>query len=98
MHVVLVTGLIAIGGSLYLFRQRSKMVYGLSEVLVGILANLTLISHIDFRKPLVASLRQNSVPIGAFTYLLSRGISNAVDGYAQKKASDRGSGRVDQPT
>ena len=66
---------------LYWFKPKTKILYGFSEILVAILSNLALIGRIDLSHiPQVTISWQDGIAMGAFTYLLSRGITNVIEG------------------
>jgi len=76
-----VTILLIAAVGLYLFKQKSKIFYGTSEIVVAIFYNLTLIRHIDLsRIPKISVPTADIVGIAVFTYLLSRGFSNLAEG------------------
>ena len=71
---------------IYFFKEQSKFLYGLSEVVIAVLSNLALIGRIDFSKmPHVIGSGTDVIALCAFTYLLSRGISNMMEGAASYK-------------
>jgi hypothetical protein len=66
---------------LYWFKSKAKMFYGFTEIVIGILSNLTLIGHLDISHfPRLILTTQDIIAFGAFTYLLSRGVSNVMEG------------------
>lgn len=66
---------------LYWFKSKTKILYGFSEILIAILSNLALIGRIDLSHiPQVTISWQDGIAMGAFTYLLSRGITNVIEG------------------
>ena len=87
-----VTAVLIVGVALYLFKKRSKFLYGLSEVALAITSNSAIILRLDIEHfPLVPLKTSDVVPLMAFTYLLSRGISNVAEGihdYIKKKYPD----------
>jgi hypothetical protein len=72
---------LTIGIAIYLFKQRAKFLYGLTEITIGVLANLDFLKDIhesEFpRLPLNSAVL---IKLAVFTYLLSRGVANAVEG------------------
>jgi hypothetical protein len=81
LRVNCVTILLIIGIGLYLFKQQSKLLYGISETAIAIVSNLALIQRIDLsHPPAIHVATADAVAIGVFTYLLSRGLANAVEG------------------
>jgi hypothetical protein len=80
-------GSLSLGGLVYLFKRISKFYYGISEILVGLAADLGLMAHIDLsHPPHVSLLTDDVIRLMAFVYLLSRGFSNMMDGYSERKA------------
>ena len=81
IRVVFVITLLTIGIAVYIFKQKSKILYGLSEMLIGILSNLAVIEHIQITNSLGVHLSADEwIKVGAFTYLLGSGFANVADG------------------
>jgi hypothetical protein len=80
------------GSGLYLLKQRTKLVYGVSEIAISVASNLALLHKIDLSQaPKISIATADAVAFGVFTYLLSRGIGNVVEGIDEvgaKKASE----------
>jgi hypothetical protein len=86
--LLLITGI-----GLYLLKQQSKMVYGLSEIAVALTSNIALIKNIDLsRAPTISLHTTDFVGLAVFTYLLSRGISNVSEGIDELRSSTSGGG------
>jgi hypothetical protein len=80
-QVYVVVFLAVLGACLYIFKQKSQLVFGLSEVAVAVISNATLVSKIDFTQfPQISTSTQDWIGICVFTYLLSRGVGNIVEG------------------
>jgi MFS family permease len=78
---------LSVGGLVYLFKRASKFYYGISEILVGLAANLGLMAHIDLsHPPHLAITTDDVIKLTAFIYLLSRGFSNVMEGYTEQAA------------
>jgi len=76
-----VTILLVAATGIYLLKQATKLVYGISEITVSVVSNLTLVRHIDIsHAPKISVPTADAVAFVVFTYLLSRGISNLVEG------------------
>jgi hypothetical protein len=67
-------------------------VYGVSEIAISVASNLALLHKIDLSQaPKISIATADAVAFGVFTYLLSRGIGNVVEGIDEvgaKKASE----------
>ena len=75
--------LIAVGIVIYLFKSKSQLLYGVSEIVIAVLSNLVLITRMDVSSSGHITLSgSDAISIVVFTYLLSRGIGNVVDGAA----------------
>jgi hypothetical protein len=80
-----VTILLIAAVGLYLFKQKSKIFYGTSEIIVAIFYNLALIRHIDLSHiPKISVPTADIVGLAVFTYLLSRGFSNLAEGIDER--------------
>jgi hypothetical protein len=76
-----------IGIGLYLFKQYSKLLYGLSEIALAVASNLALLNRIDFsHAPKIILSSTDAIGIAAFTYLLSRGVTNFVEGFDERRS------------
>lgn len=89
-HAVLreniVLTLLTIGIALYLFKQKAKLAYGISEIIIAIMSNAALMTRIDVTDfPKIGVAWQDWLNVAAFTYLLSRGISNTADAIRERQ-------------
>jgi hypothetical protein len=78
---ILCTGLLLVGIFLYLFKKYLKIFYGLSQIVIAILSSLTLLRESDLNH--MPALNLSSIGLFAFvafTFLLSKGVSDVVDG------------------
>jgi hypothetical protein len=77
----LVTVLLVLGILVYLVKVWSKILFGIAEVTLALLSNSALIKSLDLTGfPKIKITTEQALAIFAFTYLLSRGISNAIEG------------------
>jgi hypothetical protein len=84
-----VIALLIVGLGLYAFKQQSKLLYGCSEIIVGVIGQLKVITDLDLSQwPHFTLKRADAIAIAGLTYVLSRGVSNVVEGLAdeEKKA------------
>ena len=85
-EIRIITFLISSGLLLYAFKQKAQFLFGATEVLVAIIANLALLGRLDLPNSNLANIpSQDWIGIAVFTYLLSRGVGNVVDGATSLK-------------
>ncbi len=79
--------LLTFGIALYFFKLKWKTYYGLSEIGLALLSNLAIIRSLDVSAfPRLSLGLDKLVAIGAFTYILSRGITNVAEGIQDRLA------------
>ena len=80
-RAILCTGLLLVGILLYLFKKYLKIFYGLSQIVIAILSNLTLLQKSDLTHMPARDLSSLGLfAFAAFTFLLSKGVSDVVEG------------------
>lgn len=82
---ILCTGLLLVGILLYLFKKYLKIFYGLSQIVIAILSSLTLLQKSDLNH--MPALDLSSIGLFAFvafTFLLSKGVSDVVEGVQER--------------
>ena len=85
LRSIFAIGLILVGILLYQFKKASKFFYGLSEIALAVISNLALIERADITHVSTFTVRTpDLVAFAAFTYILSRGISNTVEGVQER--------------
>lgn len=85
LHCDVIVLLLAVGTGVYLFKRTSKFWYGVSEIAVGIVANINHVENINWTKfPRIEVPWQDKVAIVLFVYLLSRGISNVIEATTER--------------
>ncbi|MBB5345301.1 hypothetical protein [Tunturibacter empetritectus] len=78
---ILCTGLLLVGFFLYLFKKYLKIFYGLSQIVIAILSSLTLLEESDLNHmPALDLSKVGLFAFVAFTFLLSKGVSDVVEG------------------
>ncbi|MBB5315621.1 hypothetical protein [Tunturibacter empetritectus] len=84
-RAILCTGLLLVGTLLYLFKKYLKIFYGLSQIVIAILSNLTLLQKSDLNHIPARDLSSLGLfAFAAFTFLLSKGVSDVVEGVQER--------------
>ncbi|NYF89835.1 hypothetical protein RBB79_09750 [Tunturiibacter empetritectus] len=82
---ILCTGLLLVGILLYLFKKHLKIFYGLSQIVIAILSNLTLLQKSNLTHMPARDLSSLGLfAFAAFTFLLSKGVSDVVEGVQER--------------
>jgi hypothetical protein len=69
---------------MYLLKIKAKAYFGIAEIAVALISNSALIKSIDLSGfPKVKITTTEALAVGAFTYLLSKGISNMLEGFEE---------------
>jgi hypothetical protein len=82
---ILCTALLLVGILLYLFKKYWKILFGLSQIVIAILSNLTLLQKSDLTHMPALDLSSFGLfAFAAFAFLLSKGVSDVVDGVQEQ--------------
>ncbi len=85
LRSIFAIALIIAGILLYLFKKYSKLLYGLSEIVLAVISNIALIERADISHLSTMTPKTSDIlAFVVFTYLLSRGVSNAVEGVQER--------------
>ena len=85
LRSILCTALILVGIVIYLFKKYLKILFGLSEIVIAILSNLTLLKDSDLTHMPALNLEKLGLfAFAAFIFLLSKGVSDVVDGVQER--------------
>jgi hypothetical protein len=83
-RIEIVMLLLILGICMYLLKLKTKSYFGMAEIGVALVSNSALIKSIDLSGfPRIKVTTTEALAIGAFTYLLSKGISNMLEGFEE---------------
>ncbi|MBB5338433.1 hypothetical protein [Tunturiibacter gelidoferens] len=85
VRIILCTALILLGNVIYLFKKYLKILFGLCEIVIAILTNIGLLTGSDLTHMPPLNLQPLGLfAFGAFTFLLSKGVGDVVEGVQER--------------
>src|SRR5437660_9206333 len=85
VRVYLVAALLILGTCIYAFKRWNKAVFGVSEIVVALLSNSALLNHINLSHFPDNMSSADALAVGVFTYLLSKGVGDVLEGMEEKE-------------